>query len=109
MPQGRLEEGQHVAFLLGCLLCWPCLLPALSGFHFQLSSTLSPRWLRVPPAPQLPQVSDEERLQAAGLEPHDVGTLLLEAFADMTFVHGFVHGDPHPGKRSAQCKLHGHW
>ncbi len=32
-----------------------------------------------------------------GLDPKAVGMLLLEAFADMTFVHGHVHGDPHPG------------
>ncbi|GAB4820740.1 hypothetical protein N2152v2_007786 [Parachlorella kessleri] len=43
------------------------------------------------------KVTDEESLQRAGLDPKAVGMLLLEAFADMTFVHGHVHGDPHPG------------
>jgi len=26
-----------------------------------------------------------------------VATALMEAFAEMIFVHGFLHGDPHPG------------
>ncbi len=47
------------------------------------------------------QVSDEEGLRQMGLVPLDVGRLLLEAFADMTFVFGFIHGDPHPGGRAA--------
>ncbi|XP_020586030.1 uncharacterized aarF domain-containing protein kinase 1 isoform X2 [Phalaenopsis equestris] len=28
---------------------------------------------------------------------HKVAKALIEAFAEMIFVHGFVHGDPHPG------------
>lgn len=26
-----------------------------------------------------------------------VAKALMEAFAEMIFVHGFLHGDPHPG------------
>lgn len=26
-----------------------------------------------------------------------VAKALIDAFAEMIFVHGFVHGDPHPG------------
>lgn len=32
-----------------------------------------------------------------GLPPRSVGLLLLDAFAEMTLVHGWTHGDPHPG------------
>lgn len=26
-----------------------------------------------------------------------IAKALVEVFADMIFIHGFVHGDPHPG------------
>lgn len=32
-----------------------------------------------------------------GIKPIKVAKALVEVFAEMIFVHGFVHGDPHPG------------
>ena len=32
-----------------------------------------------------------------GLQPREVGVLLLDAFAQQTYYGGFTHGDPHPG------------
>ena len=29
--------------------------------------------------------------------PVQVAKALMDVFAEMIFVHGFVHGDPHPG------------
>jgi aarF domain-containing kinase len=31
------------------------------------------------------------------LFPFQVAKVLIELFGEMIFVHGFVHGDPHPG------------
>ena len=31
------------------------------------------------------------------LRPREVGLLLLETFAEMAFLHGRVHADPHAG------------
>ena len=43
------------------------------------------------------RVNDQTALLQASIRPQDVAVLLLDAFAEMTYVHGFVHGDPHPG------------
>lgn len=43
------------------------------------------------------KVNDQAALVQASIRPQDVAVLLLDAFAEMTYVHGFVHGDPHPG------------
>eukprot|EP00191_Tetraselmis_sp_GSL018_P019725 CAMPEP_0177591134 /NCGR_PEP_ID=MMETSP0419_2-20121207/7821_1 /TAXON_ID=582737 /ORGANISM="Tetraselmis sp., Strain GSL018" /LENGTH=665 /DNA_ID=CAMNT_0019081827 /DNA_START=151 /DNA_END=2149 /DNA_ORIENTATION=- len=43
------------------------------------------------------KVSDAAAMEAMGLNPEQVGELLLHVFADLTFRAGFVHGDPHPG------------
>lgn len=43
------------------------------------------------------KVNDQTALLQASIRPQDVAVLLLDAFAEMTYVHGFVHGDPHPG------------
>ncbi|XP_055961623.1 uncharacterized protein LOC126676649 isoform X2 [Mercurialis annua] len=41
------------------------------------------------------QVDDVELLKEMEINP--VAKALVEVFAEMIFVHGFVHGDPHPG------------
>lgn len=41
--------------------------------------------------------SDVECLVEQGLQPRQVGVLLLDAFAQQTYYSGFTHGDPHPG------------
>lgn len=43
------------------------------------------------------KVSDKLSLQKSGLDPRQVGLLLLDAASEMMSVHGFVHGDMHPG------------
>lgn len=43
------------------------------------------------------RVNDQTALLQVSIRPQDVAVLLLDAFAEMTYVHGFVHGDPHPG------------
>ncbi|KAH9609083.1 hypothetical protein KSS87_021843 [Heliosperma pusillum] len=43
------------------------------------------------------QVDDLESLKKSGIDAHKVAKALVEVFAKMIFVHGFVHGDPHPG------------
>ncbi|KAA8547660.1 hypothetical protein F0562_004089 [Nyssa sinensis] len=43
------------------------------------------------------KVDDLEFLKEMGINPIKVAKALVEMFAEMIFVHGFVHGDPHPG------------
>ncbi|KAI3436647.1 hypothetical protein D9Q98_006063 [Chlorella vulgaris] len=43
------------------------------------------------------KVTDVECLIQHGLQPREVGILLLDAFAQQTYRDGFTHGDPHPG------------
>ncbi|XP_055961626.1 uncharacterized protein LOC126676649 isoform X6 [Mercurialis annua] len=45
--------------------------------------------------PQIFWVDDVELLKEMEINP--VAKALVEVFAEMIFVHGFVHGDPHPG------------
>uniref|UniRef100_A0A7N2KXJ5 ABC1 atypical kinase-like domain-containing protein n=1 Tax=Quercus lobata TaxID=97700 RepID=A0A7N2KXJ5_QUELO len=42
-------------------------------------------------------VDDVELLKEMGINPIKVAKALMEVFAEMIFVHGFIHGDPHPG------------
>ncbi|KAL0700983.1 hypothetical protein Bca4012_057105 [Brassica carinata] len=43
------------------------------------------------------KVDDVEALRRTNLSPVKVAKVLVDAFAEMIFVHGFIHGDPHPG------------
>ncbi|MBA0791066.1 hypothetical protein Gohar_015666 [Gossypium harknessii] len=43
------------------------------------------------------QVDDVVFLKGMKINPEKVAKKLLEVFAEMIFVHGFLHGDPHPG------------
>ncbi|KAI7737405.1 hypothetical protein M8C21_016379, partial [Ambrosia artemisiifolia] len=43
------------------------------------------------------RVDDLDYIREMGVDPRKVAKVLVEAFAEMVFVHGFVHGDPHPG------------
>ncbi|TYK28240.1 putative aarF domain-containing protein kinase 1 isoform X1 [Cucumis melo var. makuwa] len=42
-------------------------------------------------------VDDIEFMKQSGIDPSKVAKALVEVFAEMVFVHGFLHGDPHPG------------
>ncbi|KAK4411911.1 AarF domain-containing protein kinase [Sesamum angolense] len=42
-------------------------------------------------------VNDLEFLHRMGISPLEVAKALVDVFAEMIFVHGFLHGDPHPG------------
>lgn len=42
------------------------------------------------------KVNNAEQLLAQQLRPREVALLMLHTFAEMTFVLGFTHGDPHP-------------
>ncbi|XP_050270103.1 uncharacterized protein LOC126714139 isoform X1 [Quercus robur] len=43
------------------------------------------------------KVDDVELLKEMGINPIKVAKALMEVFAEMIFIHGFIHGDPHPG------------
>ncbi|XP_011085935.1 uncharacterized aarF domain-containing protein kinase 1 isoform X1 [Sesamum indicum] len=43
------------------------------------------------------KVNDLEFLHRMGISPLEVAKALVDVFAEMIFVHGFLHGDPHPG------------
>ncbi|URD73352.1 ABC1 family [Musa troglodytarum] len=42
-------------------------------------------------------VDDVEFMRNSNINPREVAKSLMDIFAQMIFVHGFVHGDPHPG------------
>ncbi|KAI9157862.1 hypothetical protein LWI28_029273 [Acer negundo] len=43
------------------------------------------------------KVDDLKVLKEIKVNPIKVAKALVEVFAEMIFIHGFVHGDPHPG------------
>lgn len=43
------------------------------------------------------KVDNLEFLKDNGINPIKVAKALVEVFAEMIFIHGFLHGDPHPG------------
>ncbi|KAG8662548.1 aarF domain-containing protein kinase 1 isoform X1 [Manihot esculenta] len=43
------------------------------------------------------KVDDMGFFKEMGISPIKVAKTLVEVFAEMIFIHGFVHGDPHPG------------
>ncbi|CAA2980673.1 uncharacterized aarF domain-containing kinase 1 isoform X1 [Olea europaea subsp. europaea] len=43
------------------------------------------------------KVDDLDYLRRMGISPLKVAKALVEVFAEMIFVYGFLHGDPHPG------------
>ncbi|EOY02250.1 Kinase superfamily protein, putative [Theobroma cacao] len=43
------------------------------------------------------KVDDVEFLKGMKIDPVKVAKALVEVFAEMIFIHGFLHGDPHPG------------
>ncbi|KAJ0987546.1 hypothetical protein J5N97_005902 [Dioscorea zingiberensis] len=43
------------------------------------------------------KVDDLDFLKQSGINPLKVAKALMDVFSEMIFVHGFVHGDPHPG------------
>lgn len=84
---------QPLLLLRRCCRCSPC----------------PPRHLHaVPTIPCIPPTRagrDVECLVAQGLEPRQVGVLLLDAFAAQTYAHGFTHGDPHAGGRAGAAEV----
>ena len=43
------------------------------------------------------KITDVDRLHAVGVDTKRVARTLAEVFGEMIFVHGRIHGDPHPG------------
>ena len=43
------------------------------------------------------RVTDVAGLRALGVDPRDVAHQLIDVFCEQVLVHGFFHGDPHPG------------
>jgi predicted unusual protein kinase regulating ubiquinone biosynthesis (AarF/ABC1/UbiB family) len=43
------------------------------------------------------RVTDVDGMRRMGIDPKDVARRVSEVFTEMILVHGFFHGDPHPG------------
>ncbi len=43
------------------------------------------------------KINDVEALRAAGIDPSEVAAEFASVMFDQLFMHGFFHGDPHPG------------
>ncbi|KIY92408.1 putative aarF domain-containing protein kinase 5 [Monoraphidium neglectum] len=50
------------------------------------------------------KVNDVRALRRARISAHAVGVKVEAAFAEMTFVHGYLHADPHPGNIMVRAK-----
>lgn len=50
------------------------------------------------------KIDDLEYLKQMGISPLEVAKALVDVFAEMIFVHGFLHGDPHPGNLLVSSK-----
>lgn len=48
------------------------------------------------------KISDVEGLRRAGIDKHEVAELLTHTYIRQILVHGFFHGDPHPGNLLVQ-------
>lgn len=53
------------------------------------------------------RVDDVVALKKAGINSHTVAQTVVDAFAQMIFVNGFVHCDPHPGNLMVRRKEDG--
>jgi predicted unusual protein kinase regulating ubiquinone biosynthesis (AarF/ABC1/UbiB family) len=49
------------------------------------------------------KISETNTLKSAGINCADTATLLGEVYARMIYLHGFFHGDPHPGNIFVQA------
>lgn len=43
------------------------------------------------------KINDVDALRAAGIDPSEVATRFAAVMFDQLFLHGYFHGDPHPG------------
>lgn len=43
------------------------------------------------------KITDAAAMKRSGIDPLEVANLVAEVYAKMIFLHGFFHGDPHPG------------
>ncbi|GLC68771.1 hypothetical protein PLESTF_000735000 [Pleodorina starrii] len=55
------------------------------------------------------KITDVEALQRQGINPRLVGRQLVKLFGELMFVHGYVHGDPHPGNLMVRPKGRSSW
>lgn len=79
--------GVAASLMMGCVLC------SVPNVHEGLCSSklLVMQWI------EGCKVTDKDCLKDHGINPRSVALSLVDAFSEMTLVHGFVHGDPHPG------------
>ena len=50
------------------------------------------------------KITDKVELRRQNINPRAVGLALVKLFAEMTLIHGYVHGDPHPGNLMVRPK-----
>lgn len=48
------------------------------------------------------KITEYDTLRASGIDTKEVATLLGEVYSRMIYLHGFFHGDPHPGNIHVQ-------
>jgi predicted unusual protein kinase regulating ubiquinone biosynthesis (AarF/ABC1/UbiB family) len=48
------------------------------------------------------KITEYDSLKASGIDTEEVATLLGEVYSRMIYLHGFFHGDPHPGNIHVQ-------
>lgn len=48
------------------------------------------------------KITEYETLKSSGIDTKEIATLLGEVYSRMIYLHGFFHGDPHPGNIHVQ-------
>jgi predicted unusual protein kinase regulating ubiquinone biosynthesis (AarF/ABC1/UbiB family) len=48
------------------------------------------------------KITEYDSLRASGIDSKEIATLLGEVYSRMIYLHGFFHGDPHPGNIHVQ-------
>ncbi|MGQ9570819.1 MAG: ABC1 kinase family protein [Thermodesulfovibrionales bacterium] len=48
------------------------------------------------------KITEYDSLNASGIDTKEIATLLGEVYSRMIYLHGFFHGDPHPGNIHVQ-------
>ena len=48
------------------------------------------------------KITDLEGLRREGIDPQEVGQLVIDAYCEQLYIHGMFHADPHPGNLFVQ-------
>lgn len=87
LPMERFERDSSILAMGGCHRV------RVPRVHWEFTSARILTMEYLPGA----KVTDLAFMDAHGIDPKGVSSLITRVFSEMIFLHGFVHCDPHPG------------